>query len=135
MPGMDAPPEPAASVAAPAASAEPPKASEPSKGSGAAKPPEPAKPASKGEATSDSRAPAASGGYAGDDPCQTMQFHYGAVKAACHSGGRRAAKEVMKGALGRAKAAGQDLKCTSCHEDTKSFHLKANAVADLKAWL
>lgn len=75
------------------------------------------------------------GGYTGDDPCVTKTFHYGAVKAACHSGGRKAAKTVMKGAVKKAKEAGQDLKCTSCHEDMSSFHLKSNAVADLKQWL
>lgn len=74
-------------------------------------------------------------GYSGDDPCETKTFHYGAVKAACHSGGRKAAKGVMKGAVKKAKEAGQDLKCTSCHEDMTSFHLKSNAVADLKQWL
>jgi cytochrome c len=41
----------------------------------------------------------------------------------------------MKGAVSKAKAAGTDLKCTSCHEDTKDFHLKSNAVGDLKNWL
>ena len=41
----------------------------------------------------------------------------------------------MKGAVKKAKAAGTDLQCLSCHEDVKDFHLKSNAVADLKKWL
>jgi hypothetical protein len=57
------------------------------------------------------------------------------VASACKSGGRKSAKAVMKGAVSKAKAAGTDLKCTSCHEDTKDFHLKSNAVGDLKNWL
>jgi hypothetical protein len=70
-----------------------------------------------------------------DDACQTKNFHYTQVASACKSGGRKAAKAVMKGVVKKAKAAGTDLQCTSCHEDTKDFHLKANAVGDLKNWL
>jgi hypothetical protein len=73
--------------------------------------------------------------HAGDDACQTTKFHYPAVEKACKEGGRKAAKEVMKGAVKKAKAAGTDLKCTSCHEDMKDFHLKDNAVKDLKPWI
>ena len=29
----------------------------------------------------------------------------------------------VKGAVKKAKAAGKDVKCTSCHEDTKDFKL------------
>ncbi len=83
-------------------------------------------------------APAPSSGTAGatpEDPCQTKKFHYAQVSSACHSGGRKAAKVVMKGVVGKAKAAGTDLKCTSCHEDLHDFQLKSNAVGDLKNWL
>jgi len=73
--------------------------------------------------------------HAGDEACTTTKFHYKQVEAACKSGGRKAAKEVMKGAVKKAKAAGKDVKCTSCHEDTKEFKLKKNAVDDLKPWL
>ena len=69
------------------------------------------------------------------DPCATKNFHYSQIGNACHSGGRKAAKEVMKGVVKRAKAAGTDLKCGSCHEDLNTFHLKGNAITDLKQWL
>jgi hypothetical protein len=80
-------------------------------------------------------APAQSDQYAGPDPCETKTFHYAAIAAACHSGGRKAAKEVMKGVVKKARVGGADLQCTSCHVDTASFHLKPNAVGDLKNWL
>ncbi|HVW24711.1 MAG TPA: hypothetical protein VHC69_05045 [Polyangiaceae bacterium] len=70
-----------------------------------------------------------------DDPCQTKNFHYTQIESACKSGGRRAVKAIMKGVIRKAKAAGTDLQCTSCHEDMKDFHLKSNAVGDLKNWL
>jgi cytochrome c len=41
----------------------------------------------------------------------------------------------MKRAVAKAKAAGTDLKCTSCHVDTSNFQVKSNAVSDLKQWL
>jgi hypothetical protein len=73
--------------------------------------------------------------HAGDEACTTTKFHYPAVEKACKEGGRKAAKEVMKGAVKKAKAAGTDLKCTSCHEDMKDFKLKDNAVKDMKPWI
>ena len=73
--------------------------------------------------------------HAGDDACTTKKFHYPAVEKACGDGGRKAAKEVMKGAVKKAKAAGKDYKCTTCHEDTKEFKLKDNAVEDLKPFI
>jgi cytochrome c len=44
-------------------------------------------------------------------------------------------KALMRSAVGKAKAAGQDTTCTSCHVDMKSYGLKPNAVTDLKKWL
>jgi hypothetical protein len=73
--------------------------------------------------------------HAGDDACTTKKFNYPAVEKACKEGGRKAAKELMKGAVKKAKAGGADIKCTSCHEDTKDFKLKDNAVKDLKPLL
>jgi cytochrome c len=72
---------------------------------------------------------------AADEACTTKKFNYPAVEKACKDGGRKAAKDVMKAALKKAKAAGNDVKCTSCHEDTKAFKLKDNAVKDLKPWI
>lgn len=70
-----------------------------------------------------------------DDACATKKFNYPAVAKACKDGGRKAAKDLMKGAVKKAKAAGKDVKCTSCHEDAKEFKLKSNAVDDLKPWI
>jgi len=122
-PSASAAPAPAAPSAAPEASAAPSSA-----------PPEKAK-AGSGTASTKAGATESASGYTGDDPCQTKNFHYGQVKAACNSNGRAGAKGVMKGAVQKAKAAGNDIKCTSCHEDMKSFGLKSNAVGDLKKWL
>jgi hypothetical protein len=72
---------------------------------------------------------------AGDEACTTKKFNYSAVEKACKEGGRKAVKELMKGAVKKAKAAGKDVKCTSCHEDTKDFKLKDNAVDDLKPFI
>lgn len=76
-----------------------------------------------------------SSGYSGDDPCQTKSFHFSAVSSACKSGGRKAAKNLMRGVVKKAKDAGQSVQCNSCHDDMKSFSLKGNAVGDLKQWL
>jgi hypothetical protein len=73
--------------------------------------------------------------HAGDEACTTKKFHYPAVEKACKDGGRKAAKEVMKASLKKAKAAGKDWKCTQCHEDMKDFKLKDNAVTDLKPYI
>jgi hypothetical protein len=68
--------------------------------------------------------------------CTTKKFNYPSVEKACHDGGRKAAKDLMKAAVKKARDGGKpDIKCTSCHEDTKDFKLKDNAVADLKPWI
>lgn len=72
---------------------------------------------------------------AAEEACTTKKFNYPVVKKACEDGGRGAVKKLMKTAVGKAKAAGNDVKCTSCHEDTKDFKLKDNAVKDLKPWI
>jgi hypothetical protein len=71
----------------------------------------------------------------GDGACSATKFTYPAVEKACKDGGRKAVKEVMKAAVKKAKAAGKDVKCTSCHEDMKGYKLKDNAVADLKPYI
>jgi hypothetical protein len=73
--------------------------------------------------------------YSGPDPCQAKTFHYSAIGGACKKGGRKAVKDIMRGVVKKAKAAGQDVQCLSCHEDTSTFHLKSNAVSDIKQWL
>lgn len=125
----------AAAEQAPAGSAAPSASAEPTAGESKTSASEASKTAGATASSDKSTGHGEQAGYTGDDPCETKTFHYGAVKAACHSGGRQAAKGVMKGVVKKAKEAGQDLKCTSCHEDMKSFHLKSNAVSDLKQWL
>jgi hypothetical protein len=118
-----APPEPAGTTAS--ASASPVKAPKPAVSSHTASPP--------ASAESTTAAPADATLVA--DACTTKNFHYTQIGSACRSGGRKKVKDIMKGAVKKAKAAGTDLKCTSCHEDTSNFHLKSNAVSDLKQWL
>jgi hypothetical protein len=127
---------PSASSAGPAASVRPDQVASPAAGN-----PGKPKPAPSGHPTEDKAAPAASAvappatEAPAADACATKNFHYSQVGAACSSGGRKAAKDVMKGVVKKAKAAGTDLKCTSCHVDVSGFQLKGNAVTDLKQWL
>ena len=94
-----------------------------------------ARPASAPERAAQKAASAASTktAYRGDDPCKTEKFRFSAVRAACERGGRPAAKDLMKTLVKKAKERGEEVKCTSCHKDTKAFVLKDNAVDDLKA--
>lgn len=68
-------------------------------------------------------------------PCLTKSFKTKQVEAACKKGGQKAAKDLMKTAVKKAKAAGESVKCSTCHEDLKSFDLKNGAVDGLKKWL
>ncbi|MEM6992809.1 MAG: hypothetical protein AAF721_20000 [Myxococcota bacterium] len=72
---------------------------------------------------------------ADDDPCQAKSFSVSAVEKACKSGGRKAAKTVMKAAVKKAKAAGESMTCKTCHDNLKTFSLTGNAVADLEKWI
>lgn len=91
------------------------------------------KAAAKKKAAPADAAPAAT--YRGSDPCRAASFSVSAVRDACASGGRPAAKRVMKEAIGKATATGQLLKCSSCHADQRDYGLKGGAVADLQRWL
>ena len=71
----------------------------------------------------------------GDGACAATKFNFPAVEKACKDGGRKAVKTLMKASVKKAKAAGKDVKCTSCHEDLKGYKLKDNAVADLKPYI
>lgn len=73
--------------------------------------------------------------HAGDDACTTKKFHFKKVEEACKEGGRKAAKKLMKSVVKKARGEGTKLKCKSCHESTKTFELKDNAVEDLKKWI
>jgi hypothetical protein len=85
-------------------------------------------------ASAEPAAPAADA-YGGSDPCRAKSFSLPRVREACASGGRAAAKRVMKDAIGKATATGQSLKCSNCHVDQRDYGLKSNAVDDLKRWL
>jgi hypothetical protein len=73
--------------------------------------------------------------YKGSDPCRAASFSVARVREACDSGGRAAAKRVMKDAIGKATATGQTLKCSNCHANQRDVSLNADAVAELKRWL
>jgi hypothetical protein len=69
-------------------------------------------------------------------PCSAKSFKIAQVEAACKSGGQAAAKKMMKKATDKAKAAGTDINCKTCHVDLKAFALKGkDPVGDLKKWL
>ena len=82
---------------------------------------------------------AAPSAHAGDAECTTSPFLLPAVKAACASGKRPAAKKLMQDATKKAKAAGKDWKCKTCHDastykfDDEAAHKKA--ADDIKAFL
>ena len=72
----------------------------------------------------------------GDGACTAGKFDFAQVEKACKDGGRAAAKKLMNDAMKKAKAAGEQINCKSCHTDVKDkFALTPNAVADLKKWL
>lgn len=71
----------------------------------------------------------------GVDPCRATSFEFSEVESACSQGGVKAAKDLMKGYVKRAREQGKKLKCSSCHDDTQAFTLSDNAVADLRAVL
>jgi hypothetical protein len=79
--------------------------------------------------------PSAPKGYSGDDPCTQKTFKTAQLRAACSSGGRPAAKAFMKNIVNKAKAQGENLKCSACHSSVKTFDQKPNALSDLRTWL
>jgi hypothetical protein len=67
--------------------------------------------------------------------CTTKDFKTKEVKKACADGGQKAAKDLMKKLVKKAKAAGDDINCKSCHKSLKTFELTDGAVAKLKKLL
>jgi hypothetical protein len=138
--GVIAPAAPPASTPPAVASGEPPPvASSADATSAPATSPSPS-PASKPKAATagspkkaDTTSP--SDAYAGPDPCHAKTFHYSLIGSACKKAGRKPVKDIMRGVVKKAKAAGQDIQCTSCHADTSTYLLKPNAVSDIKQWL
>lgn len=68
-------------------------------------------------------------------PCSKATYDVAQLTTACGRGGQAEAKKWMKTIVDKAKAAGKDTKCLSCHENLKDFTSTANAAADLKALL
>ena len=70
------------------------------------------------------------------DPCTAKKFELKQVEQACKTGGRKAAKDLMKAAVKKSKEGGKDgVKCNDCHTSLKTFELKPDAVAMLKPLL
>lgn len=92
------------------------------------KAPTPAKPA-----PAPAPAPEEPKGYTGPDPCRTTNFKFASTRRACEQGGVKQAKAQMKAMVKRAKDDGKEMKCSSCHDDTKIYTLKPNAVEDMRA--
>lgn len=70
-----------------------------------------------------------------EDPKPCTNATLPKVKAACEKGGQAEAKKLMKSVVDKAKAAGKEIKCNSCHKELKTFEQTPNAMADLKALL
>jgi len=68
-------------------------------------------------------------------PCTALEFHFEQVAEACAKGGRKAARDLMKAAVNRAKAQGEAVGCKSCHQSLKTYELEAGAVEKLGKWL
>lgn len=68
-------------------------------------------------------------------PCTAKKFHFKEVEKACKDGGQKGAKTMMKKLVKKAKAAGQDINCKSCHKSLKTFEHTPNAEKDLAALL
>jgi cytochrome c len=69
------------------------------------------------------------------EPCGAANPQTAQVKKACKDGGRDAVKALMKEVVKKAKAAGQDVNCKSCHTNLTDYAVKDGAVAELKKWL
>lgn len=101
------------------------------KNSGASLPSEAPKPvasAPTAEATDDD-APAI------EKPCLAKSFEFSSVKAACEKGGVPKAKALMKTWTKKAKEKGEDYKCTSCHDNQRTYSNTPNAATDLRKLL
>lgn len=76
---------------------------------------------------------------AGDAECTTSPFLVAAVKKACETGKRAAAKKLMQDAKKKWEAAGKDWKCKTCHDaSTYKFESDAahkKAAEDIKPFL
>ena len=67
-------------------------------------------------------------------PCKATKFKFKKVEKACKEGGQPAAKKLMKAAVKKAKAAGEEINCKTCHSSLKEFDLKDGA-NKIEKWL
>ncbi len=81
------------------------------------------------------KAPPKAEKYDGPSPCRATSFKFSQVRASCEKGGVPKAKAVMKYWVKQGKSKGQSFKCSSCHDNQKTYTNKSNAVADLRKLL
>lgn len=70
-----------------------------------------------------------------EKPCLAKTFEFASVRKACEKGGVPKAKALMKSWTNKAKDKGESFKCTTCHDNQKTYSNKANASADLRKLL
>jgi hypothetical protein len=101
----------------------PPRAASPAPTAGGRKPPTPPAGGDKSKL------------YTGDKPCRSTDFHFASVRKVCEEQGQRGAKAMMKSLVKKAKAQGTSFKCSTCHDSTKTYTNKPDAVKKLRPWL
>jgi hypothetical protein len=70
-----------------------------------------------------------------EKPCLATSFRFSAVQAACKKGGVPKAKSLMKAWTNQAKEKGESYKCTTCHDNQRTYSNKPNAEDDLRKLL
>lgn len=65
-------------------------------------------------------------------PCKIATKGETPTAKACATGGREAARKLMKSMVDQAKAKGEKFSCDGCHKDLDNFELTKNANADYK---
>lgn len=73
--------------------------------------------------------------YDGPNPCRATSFGFSNVRSACEKGGSSKAKDLMKFLVKKGKDNGTSFKCSSCHQNQKTFEPKPNAKADFRKLL
>jgi hypothetical protein len=142
-PTLAAPVSSVVATSAPSEAAEPEDEVKPSVASTSAKTPRP-KPENGNDAVDPKPATSAPAAVAAspeaeppaiDKPCLAKSFEFSSVKAACEKGGVPKAKALMKTWTKKAKEKGEDYKCTSCHDNQRTYSNKPGADADLRKLL
>ena len=65
-------------------------------------------------------------------PCKIATKGETPTAKACATGGREAARKLMKSMVDQAKAKGEKFSCDGCHKDLDNYELTKNANADYK---